>query len=154
MARPFENREHLFRVAGLFVVGILAFLAIQAAFVPRGFGLFGHYRPAALADNQTKPLVYAGRAACLECHPDVGDMLKGGKHASVGCEACHGPLAGHVEDASVHKAARPDGRAVCLVCHSVNVAKPRGFPQIDPPEHAPVGSCLECHTTPHSPVIQ
>jgi Cytochrome c7 and related cytochrome c len=153
MSGPFRDREHLLRVAGLFGAGILVFLGVQAALVPRGFGQYGHFRPAALGDNQKRPLVYAGRSACQECHSDVGDTLKGGKHASLGCEACHGPLAGHADDASVHAATRPDGRLVCLVCHTQNVAKPKGFPQVDPREHAPEGSCLECHKTPHSPSI-
>ena len=154
MGRPFEDREHLVRVAGLFVAGIVVFLGVQALLVPKGFGLYGHFRPGALGDNQGRPLGYAGRAACAECHPDEAGALKGGKHAIVGCEACHGALARHAEDASAQKAERPDGRRVCLVCHTANVAKPRGFKAIDPGEHAPEGSCLACHTNPHSPAIQ
>jgi predicted CXXCH cytochrome family protein len=130
------------------------FLVVQAVLVPSGFGLYGHFRPAALAANRDKPLAYAGRGACRECHSDVGDTLKSGKHASVACEACHGPLAAHAADASEAKAVRPNGRTLCLACHTQNVAKPKGFPRVDPAEHAPEGSCLECHTTPHSPAIE
>jgi len=150
MGRFFENKEHLVRVAALFAVGLAAFLALQAILVPEGFGVYGHYRAGALADNRARPLVYAGRGSCAECHSDAADALKGGKHAGVGCEACHGPLARHAEDASVQKAERPDGRAVCLRCHTANVAKPAGFPQVQTKEHSPEGACLECHPA-HSP---
>jgi hypothetical protein len=33
------------------------------------------------------------------------------------------------------------------------VAKPEGFPQVEPAEHAPEGACSECHT-PHSPGLE
>ena len=44
----FGHKEHLLRVAGLFVAGVLAFLVLQAFLVPRGFGVYGHYRAGAL----------------------------------------------------------------------------------------------------------
>lgn len=152
MGRFVAHKEHLVRVAGLFAAGVALFLLVQAIFVPKGFGAYGHYRPGALDDVRARPLVYAGRAACLDCHTDVGATLKAGKHASIGCEACHGALARHVEDVSSQKAERPDGRQICLRCHLPNVAKPRGFPRVEPGDHAPTGSCLECHQA-HSPAL-
>jgi hypothetical protein len=150
MTRLFENKEHLVRMAGLFAAGLVVFLVMQALLVPEGFGVYGHFRAGALDDNQKRTPAYAGRASCAECHSDAGDALKAGKHASVGCEACHGPLARHAEDASAQKAERPDSRAVCLRCHLANVAKPAGFPQVQTKEHSPEGSCVECHPA-HSP---
>lgn len=153
MARLFENREHLVRVAVLFAGGFAAFLVLRALLVPEGFGVYGHYRSIALDDNRKRPLVYAGRAACLDCHSDAADLLRSGKHAGVGCEACHGALARHAEDASAQKAERPDPRAVCLVCHGPSGAKPAGFPQVIPAEHSPEGSCADCHR-PHAPALE
>lgn len=151
--RPFlKDSEHLIRVAGLFLVGLLLFLVLQALLVPEGFGVYGHFRSGALADNRARPLSFAGHAACEECHSDVAAARKGGKHAAVGCEACHGPLARHAEDPGTAKAARPDPRKLCIVCHSVNVAKPARFRQVEPREHSGGESCLTCHTA-HNPGV-
>ena len=149
--RPFlKDSEHLIRVAGLFLAGVLLFLVLQALLVPEGFGVYGHFRSGALADNRERALSFAGHATCDECHSDVADARKGGKHAAVACEACHGPLARHAEDPGTAKAVRPDARKLCLVCHSVNVAKPARFPQVEPREHSGGKSCLTCHTA-HNP---
>ena len=89
----FGHKGHLVRVAGLFVAGVLAFLVLQAFLVPKGFGVYGHYRAGALEENRARPVAFAGRAACVECHSDVPEAMKGGRHAAIRCEACHGPLA-------------------------------------------------------------
>src|SRR5688572_6763599 len=49
---------------------------------------------------------YAGAAACLECHAEMGDTLAPTLHGKSGftelsdrgCETCHGPAKGHAED--------------------------------------------------------
>jgi len=146
----FADWQHLARVAGLFLVGLVLFLALQAFLVPPGFGTYGHFRAGALADNRARALSYAGQAACAECHSDVVDLRKTGKHASVSCEACHGPLAGHAADPATASATRPDPAKLCLVCHAPNAAKPRGFPTIVLEEHAGRESCLTCHVA-HQP---
>ena len=147
----FKDQEHLLRVAGLFIAGLVSFLLLQMMLVPKGFGVYGHYRAGALDDSRLQPVAFAGRTACESCHTDPADALKAGKHARLGCEACHGPLARHAEaeDATANKPQRPTA-AVCLVCHTSNVAKPAGFPQMTLKEHAEAGSCLECHK-PHQP---
>jgi hypothetical protein len=149
--RRFADEEHLLRVVGLFLAGLLAFFLVQALLVPKGFGVYGHFRAGALDDNRAHPILHAGRATCEACHTDVADARKGGKHERIGCEACHEAQARHAEaeDPAAQKPARPDAR-LCLVCHTANVAKPRGFPQIDPKEHAAPGSCLTCHKA-HNP---
>ena len=149
MSRLFGHKEHLVRMAGLFAAGILVFLLARALFVPKGFGTYGHYRPGALADNRAYPVKFAGRDACVECHTDVPDALKAGKHARIRCEACHGPLAAHAQDPTKAKGVKPDPKVLCVKCHLANVAKPQGFPQIDPKEHLGP-NCGECHD-PHVP---
>jgi predicted CXXCH cytochrome family protein len=146
----FEGKEHLLRMAGLFGLGVGVFLVVKGILVPADFGVYGHYRAGALADNKRRAPAYAGRAACAECHPEAAEAIKGGSHRPVGCEACHGALARHVEDATAQKALRPDTRAVCIQCHAADPAKPAKFPQVDPREHAAQGACTECHTA-HSP---
>lgn len=146
MDSRFKDEAHLLRVAGLFAAGIVVFLLLQALLIPKDFGVYGHFRAGALEDNRARPVAYAGRAACEDCHSDVAEARKGSKHAGIGCETCHGALAVHAQadDPSATKPKRPDA-GVCLVCHTANVAKPRGFPQVDPKDHAGQASCLSCH---------
>jgi hypothetical protein len=146
-----RHKGHLVRVAALFGVGILAFLVLQALFVPEGFGVHGHYRSGAIEENRTRPPAFAGRAACVECHSDVPDAMKGGGHAAVRCEACHGPLAGHAGDPAEEKAVRPDSKVVCARCHAANVARPVRFPQVEVAEHAGEEACTTCHPA-HNPL--
>ena len=147
----FKDAEHLFRVAALFVAGLVAFFVAQRLLVPEGFGTLGHYRAGALADNRSRPIAFAGRAACADCHSDVAEAKGRGRHAGASCEACHGPLARHAADPEV-KPARPDGRALCLRCHAVLVGRPAGFPQVDADEHAGESACIECHSA-HDPSL-
>lgn len=148
----FADREHLFRMAGLFGAGIVLLLAARFVLTPKDFGVYGHFRAGAISDNEGKPLRYAGRQACGDCHGDVLEARKGSRHERVGCEACHGPLRAHAEDPEGVKAERPEVGRVCLVCHAANVAKPEGFPAVEPQEHADGEPCGGCHQ-PHHPEI-
>lgn len=146
-----KDKEHLFRMAGLFAAGLVAFLLLRVVLVPKGFGDYGHYRAGALADARSRPITYAGRAACAECHEDVVKARAGSKHEQIGCESCHGPLAKHATvDPGAQKPPKLDERALCLRCHTANVAKPAGFKQIDPKDHGDGAVCTTCHA-PHSP---
>jgi hypothetical protein len=150
MGGLFGHKEHLVRVAGLFLCGFLVFLVLQGLLVPKGFGVYGHFRAGALDDNRARPLVFAGRAACVECHSDVADSQKGGRHEGVRCEACHGALGSHAADPSEHEAHKPDSRDLCARCHHANVARPAPFPQVDVAEHAGGEACTSCHAA-HNP---
>lgn len=148
----FDNYTHLIRMAGLFCVGILVFLVARSYSVPSDFGVYGHYRAGALDDARARPVTFAGQAACVECHSDIGEQRTGTKHAAVSCESCHGPLATHAAGNEPLKPARPDGLAVCVGCHLNNRSKPPTFPQIDVAEHAGDNKCVECHN-PHAPKL-
>ena len=150
MRELFRDAGHLVRLAALFAVAIAAFLLVRALLIPKTFGDYGHYRAAALGEIRERGIKYAGRAACLDCHEDIGAAKAGGKHAGVGCEACHGALAAHVADPASVVPQKPDASAVCLVCHVQNLAKPKGFPQVDPKEHYG-DECGGCHK-PHVPL--
>jgi len=148
----FKDKEHLVRMAGIFAVGIVIFLGLQMALVPKTFGLYGHYRAAAITDESSKPLAYAGRAACATCHQAVIDVHKGGTHARLGCESCHGPLLKHSIDPAHAKAQKPDAKKLCPVCHEMNIARPKWFKQVKSAEHSSGEPCNTCHQ-PHSPKI-
>ena len=147
-----RESQHLVRAALLFAAVFILFLVARAALVPKDFGQLGHYRAGALGDARTHPLSFAGRAACGECHGDVVEARKGGKHERIGCEACHGALGRHAGDPEAMTPVKPDGGGICLVCHLANVAKPKAFPQVDPAEHGDGQGCDACHR-PHHPEI-
>ena len=143
---------HLIRMAGLFAVGIAAFLLLRWMLVPADFGLWGHYRAGAVKDNMERPVKFAGQALCVECHTDVAELRAKGKHARVACESCHGALGAHAKDSNGVKPKRPDPRKTCIICHTASISKPKSFPQVVPAEHAPEGSCAECHVV-HNPKL-
>ena len=152
MNRTPSDYVHLVRMAGLFVVGVTAFVVLRWLMVPADFGVLGHYRAGAVTDNMKPPLVFAGQAACVECHADVADLRAKGKHVRVACESCHGALASHASNPGGQRPVKPDSRQSCIGCHSANISKPTSFPQVVPEEHAPEGSCAACHVV-HNPKI-
>jgi cytochrome c7-like protein len=147
-----HDRAHLYRVAALFALGLVLFFIARAFLLPKDFGLYGHYRAGALADAAARPISYAGQAACVECHSDVGDLRKTNSHARVACETCHGPLAKHASGDDTTKPVRPDGRTVCMRCHLKSASKPAKFPQIVLKDHADDGPCVACHQS-HAPKL-
>ena len=146
----FKDKEHLLRMAALFAAGVLLFVVARGVLVPKGFGVYGHFRAGALTDNRARPAAFAGRKACSECHGEIDELRKGSKHAVIGCEACHGALGKHAENPEAMTPVKPDGAKICLVCHVENVAKPRSFPQVDPADHGDGKPCNSCHK-PHHP---
>jgi predicted CXXCH cytochrome family protein len=134
------------------LAGVLAFLLIRWLLVTPEFGKYGHYRPQAIEDNRSRPLVHAGRQACLDCHSDVEESRRGGRHAAIGCEACHGPLAKHANDPAQLTPPKPDSTQLCARCHEADAAKPKRFPQVASREHMGGGACDACHK-PHNPKI-
>jgi len=145
-----RDAEHLLRLALLFAAGVLVFLLVRALLVPAGFGELGHFRTGAIEDNSERALRFAGRAACAECHDDAAAELGAGRHARIGCESCHGPLAAHAADPEAAAAVRPDATPLCVRCHESNPARPAGHPQVEPREHAEGAACTDCHQ-PHAP---
>ena len=147
-----KDKEHLVRMAAIFLVGLLLFLVVRAFLIPKGFYEYGHFRAGALADNAARPLGFAGREACESCHPDVAEARKGSRHDAIACEACHGALAKHADDPGSFKPTLPDAKKICLVCHQQDVTKPKTFNQVNPQEHMGSEPCIACHK-PHHPEI-
>lgn len=152
MGDRFGNYSHLIRMAGLFAVGIIVFLVARSFSVPADFGVYGHYRAGALDDARTQAIAFAGQAACVECHSDIGDLRKTARHAKVSCESCHGALATHAAGEEPLKPTRPDGVKTCIGCHLKSRSKPSTFAQIEVADHAGDNRCIDCHN-PHAPKI-
>jgi hypothetical protein len=148
----FKDAGHLFRLAGVFLLGVLVFLGIRGFMVPKSFGQYGHYRGNALADIAARPISFAGHQTCETCHSDVFDKKKDGRHAHVNCEACHGALAKHADDPTSVQPPKLDAAVLCVRCHEANAAKPKTFPQVASEEHSNGLACDTCHQ-PHSPAI-
>jgi hypothetical protein len=149
----FKDSEHLLRLAAVFIVGILIFVVLRSQFVPKSFGKAGHYRYDALAEIESRPVVYAGHQACEDCHSDIVKVKTDGKHAHVNCEACHGPAENHVQDPASVKPTLPDTKVLCARCHAQVAGRPATFPQVDIKEHSGGEACKTCHQ-PHSPLLQ
>jgi uncharacterized CHY-type Zn-finger protein len=148
----FKDTEHLLRLAAVFIIGIVLFMIVRAWLVPHSFGRYGHFRGDAIQDVAARPVAFAGRAACETCHSDIVDLKTKGKHAGVGCESCHGPLAKHADDPSIHPQ-KLDVANLCVRCHEASSARPKWFPQVASEEHSSGVPCDTCHQ-PHSPAIE
>lgn len=148
----FKDYGHLLRFAGLFVIAFVAFLVIRRYVIPPTFGQYGHYRAAAIGEIAALPVHYAGHQTCETCHSDIADTKKAGKHVTVNCEACHGPLEKHAEDPASVTPAKLDTATLCVRCHAASAARPKNFPQVDAASHANGVPCETCHQ-PHSPAI-
>ena len=148
--RFLRDSGHLVRPAIVLLAGLALFLVVRAAVIPKNFGQYGHYRPAALDLIRQYPVAFAGQAVCLECHEEEGKVRAAGKHAHVACEACHGPQAAHVADFVNVKPTLPDVAPLCAGCHEKDAAKPKSFPQVVTAEHSGGVVCNTCHQ-PHNP---
>ena len=147
-----RDYEHVWRMAGLFMVGIVLFLAWRGATVPSDFGVYGHFRAGAIVEAAEGTLRYAGQASCVDCHSEVQTLRLTGSHQVVSCESCHGALGEHARGETDIAPIRPSSRGVCLTCHTSRVGMPLAFPKIIVNEHAVSGPCTDCHAS-HNPGI-
>ena len=99
---------------------------------------------------------YAQSALCQKCHAAETATWSTAQHKGVACEACHGPLAAHVADATIAVAKIPRTNELCAACHTEVLGRPAALPQHDPKTHYIAKSCLQCHsahsTTPTRPL--
>ena len=146
----FKDVEHLFRLAAIFVGGLLVFAVARAELVPEDFGRFGHYRASAVDEARELPIVHAGQKACAECHVDVVEARVNARHKMLSCETCHGPLAKHAAGADDAKVTIPEVTQLCIRCHATKTGKPPRYPRVDVQDHAGGEKCVPCHK-PHNP---
>ena len=147
-----KDAEHLLRLAGVFLAGVIIFLCVRAFSLPRSFGEYGHYRGDAIAEVAALPVVHAGHQTCESCHSDILEVKTKGKHARVACEACHGPQARHADDPGSIVPVKPDPAVLCAQCHEASAAKPKSFPQVVTAEHSGGLVCTACHQA-HTPSL-
>ena len=134
----------------LFAAFIILFLIARHFLVPVSFGELGHYRFNSIAENKEKPMNYAGKEACADCHDDKASEIKSDCHAGLSCETCHGPGLAHINNPDSVKLVKPAQRSFCGTCHSYNPSRSKVIQQIDLKEHNVDKNCIECHN-PHKP---
>jgi predicted CXXCH cytochrome family protein len=148
----FRDVEHLFRLAAIFLAGLVVFLIARAILVPADFGVLGHYRAGAVDDEAARPIVHAGQQACASCHADIVNLRAEARHASIACESCHGPLNAHAAAPDTLKPQLPEMASLCIRCHAARTGKPKQYPTVVVADHAGGESCATCHTS-HNPKI-
>ena len=52
----FKDSAHLIRLAAVFILGAVVFVAIRAAVIPKSFGRYGPYRGDALTETMARPV--------------------------------------------------------------------------------------------------
>jgi hypothetical protein len=157
---PFLHAKHAVRAFLLLLLGLVLLVLGRSAFVPPSWGAHGSYRAANVPQQMALPIRHGGNSACTTCHDTEPAALAAGSHATLACEACHAPLAAHVQD-DEKIADMPMRRSadLCLLCHAKLDARPAEHPQILPRAHleelgvaeSSDQVCFECHN-PHSPI--
>ena len=149
----FSNKipDSIIRV--LVVIAIVSALTIivRVFLVPSELKEVGAQRTSAIARELAKEIKFAGSIACAECHDGIYDEKKSGYHRNLSCEGCHGAAMAHIDDPSEVLPPAPRQRKFCPQCHTYNLSRPSGFPQINPAAHNPLKPCITCHD-PHDPV--
>ena len=145
--RIFRLPPQIFRVVLLIFVIVVSFLVARTLLTPASFRDYGFYRGAALAEHREHQPVFAGKAACDECHSDILENLAKDFHKTLACEGCHGVALTHADNPE-SKVDIPQSR-ICLRCHEANPSRPAWFHQIIVKDHY-ASACIECHV-PHQP---
>jgi len=159
MRQP-SPKAHLYRLAGLLIIGLIGFSVVKAVATPASWDYEHWYRADAVKDIAAEPLAYGGNEACVSCHPKQHKDLVAFNHKTLSCESCHGALADHVKGGQRIAAAKVDNDSnwQCLNCHEKLVNRPAGFPQFSTEEndaHKEVAAnamlCVMCHDA-HNPL--
>ncbi len=134
----------------LLAVGIVVCYSIARFFLtPRSFGEYGWYRGEALTELRARPIAFAGRKACEECHSEEQQKLSKHEHKLLACEGCHGPGEAHGQDPRKDNIDKSD-YAACVRCHEANPSRPKWLKQVTAKTHYTGQKCTDCHV-PHMP---
>lgn len=153
------------RLFGLLFVGLVVAGTAKTLATPAGFGVLGHYRVGAIAEERERAPLLTGKEVCASCHVVQATKHAKDVHATVQCEDCHG--AGRIHAEAMKRGApltegkifRQLGQADCLTCHRQTEARPKMFPTVDLKQHFsflsvsdPSTPCQSCHD-PHEPIF-
>ncbi|MFQ5636335.1 MAG: hypothetical protein ACE5G3_13530 [Gammaproteobacteria bacterium] len=150
-------RAHLFRLALLLLLGVVAFLGVKNLMTPASWNYEVWYRAAARGELAGLPAVHGGNESCQSCHEDAYDDVTSYSHETLNCEGCHGPLTKHVRDGEKIAHAREGSNWQCLNCHAASISKSPDFPQYPGnvrrhKQRKDGVLCTKCHD-PHDPTV-
>ncbi|MFU8766164.1 MAG: cytochrome c3 family protein [Candidatus Methanoperedens sp.] len=145
-------QPHLKRAFTLLAIIIIAFIFVRSLAVPGSFGDYGWYRGDSVNELRSQDIEYAGSRTCgdVGCHNTLYSIWNQSRHKTVNCETCHGPSEKHASNIRIMPEPADDSRDFCGLCHYNRVARPDGFPQVDPEIHGQNLRCAYCHN-PHKP---
>ena len=126
--RPFKMPPQIFRLVLLTIFIMGTYLTARTFLTPPSFGKFGWYRANALGELSSRPVTFAGRKACDECHSDHVQKLAKAEHKTLSCESCHGAGQAHVDNPDVQLPKLTFSH--CLRCHEASPV-PSGVAQAD-----------------------
>lgn len=140
--------ESLIRVLVVFAV-FIGVVVLVRSLIPASMKNSAEHRALTVDRESSRPVRHAGSDVCGQCHEEYG-LKKEGYHRTLSCETCHYAAADHADNPGDVKPRILRQREFCSGCHTYNVSRPTGFPQINPAVHNPLKSCITCHN-PHSP---
>ncbi len=133
-----------------FAIVIFIFLVIRHFLIPDSWGEYGFYRGDALTEISNIEPGTASKSDCIDCHPDIYEVLQSDMHAGLSCLICHGPGLEHVNSPEADNILKLGKREDCGRCHNINPARsPEVITQVNIHEHnIERNDCIECHN-PH-----
>jgi len=143
----------LYLALALVVLGVIAgYFLVPADFGvhERGY-MYGWYRKSNEQEWQAVTVKYRTVKACIDCHRDKYEDIKGSPHGTIECENCHGANYDHPKNPASLEINR--SRGLCLRCHArlPYQGSLRGtIKGINPETHHPQAECMMCHY-PHNP---
>ncbi len=143
--------DQLVRLVIVFSVLIASVVFVRKFVLPPDLKETGTHRTTAINRELGRPINYAGSSVCADCHEDEYETKISGYHQNLSCEVCHGPAYKHTEEPEDYLPPAPRERKFCPQCHTYNLSRPTGYPQINPIAHNPLKPCISCHD-PHDPV--
>jgi hypothetical protein len=146
--RPSKIPPQIVRLILLTLAIVGTYLTARAFLTPKSFGELGWYRADALGELASRPIVFAGKKACEECHSDQFNRLAKADHKTLSCETCHGAAQAHVDNPDVKLEKLTFSH--CVRCHEGSPSRPSWLKQIQVKTHYTGQRCTECHA-PHAP---
>ena len=157
--------SHVWRIVlGLAVlsVGVVLWFGVVKNRVITSFGKYGHYRADAIEEEANREIRFMTNAPCFSCHAYETKLHDNGRHKTISCEFCHGPMADHVKDnkkiGELPVKKGEEIRVLCLRCHNQAIrARPKDvIKTVVMPDHLrdqkvkETHTCNQCHLV-HAP---